>query len=148
MGIWILVHFPRLVSLPYKLTQAPLESGLSNLAGNCPFTLQTSLVGFECGVSTGLDAGTASQCLFHREYPPPSLPPPLHFLLTNDCMKTYQLCDSGVLWLPQKALWQCGHSPTIFNAAEGHCVGLAVISGLASVGVEPDSSGLGMEGML
>jgi len=51
--------------------------------------------------------------------------------------------------LPQNALEQCGHSPTILSAAEGHCVGLAVISGLASVeGVEPDSSGLGMEGML
>ena len=62
---------------------------------------------------------------------------------------THQLWLSGVRWLPQNALEQCGHSPTILSAAEGHCVGLAVISGLASVeGVEPDSSGLGMEGML
>lgn len=51
--------------------------------------------------------------------------------------------------MPQNALEQCGHSPTILRAADGHCVGLAVISGLASAAeVEPDSSGLGIEGML
>lgn len=61
---------------------------------------------------------------------------------------THQLCVSGVRWAEQNTLPQCVQSPAILRAADGHCVGLAVMVGLASVPSAFFASAAGATGML
>jgi hypothetical protein len=60
--------------------------------------------------------------------------PPLPAIAQKE---THQLCDSGVRCALQKTLLQCGQSPAILSAADGHCVGLAVMVGFASASADP-----------
>ena len=93
----------------------PDPSCLGNLVGDGSFSFQTFLVRLERSIATCLHTRAAQISKGHQS-------------LTTD---TRQLCDSGVRCVPQKALLQWGHSPITLRAAEGHCVGLAVISGFS-----------------
>lgn len=91
---------------------------LGNLVGDGAFALEALLVGLERGVTAGLHAGAG--------------------VSGGKPSTTHQLWDSGVRWALQKTLLQWGQSPAMRTAADGHCVGLAVMVGFGS---EP--SGLG-----